>query len=90
MHQTVQFVHVCFLKMYFGVIDMKIKFIENIFYRFTVSEREIEAYIQSVYDEYGKENVLWQNIICGPRIDECIICHTINVEKSKDKNLLQM
>jgi len=84
----VQFVHVCFLKTFFGV--MKIKFIENKFTSFTISEREIGEYIQSVYDRYGKENVLWQNIICGPYMDTCIVCHTVNTEKSKDKNLLQM
>lgn len=84
----VQFVHVCFLKTFFGV--MKIKFIENTFNSFTISEREIGEYIQWVYDKYGKENVLWQNIVCGTRVDECIVCHTVNTEKSKDKNLLQM
>lgn len=84
----VQFVHVCFLKTFFGV--MKIKFIENRFNSFTTSKREIGEYIQCVYDRYGKENVLWQNIVCGTRMGECIVCHTVNTEKSKDKNLLQM
>lgn len=69
---------------------MEIKFIENKFTGFTISEREIGRYIQYIYDKYGKENVLWQNIICGPYMDECIVCHTVNIEKPKNKNLLQM
>lgn len=58
---------------------MKIKFLKEHFYSFTVSEEKVQKYIQSIYDKYGERNILWQNIIAGDDIDNVIVCHTVNV-----------